>query len=309
MNENYWFLWILLASTLIAQAQQRSKGIYVIDAETQKPIPFVAVKNCRSNEGSYTNRSGRFELLEFRQSDTLCIKHLGYEAKKIRIDQLKDTVVALHQLPVELDEVVINTKRLHPKTTVLGYANKSKILTWYMQPQMEFAVLLKYHKALTKATIKEIQIPINTKQLGAKREKKRKFRTAFRVQVYENNDGIPGKSLLQQPPMIICNEKSANLLKIQLQEPFPQFGAEGVFIGVEMLGAIDDAGTVRYQDRGRQILPGLRFTRKNKRRLSTKSYVKYPFLENTWKSIASLTHFEDKGYKLAASIVVVYDRK
>lgn len=92
----------LIGGLLLAQSWVAS---VVVDSSSGEPLPFVAVKNLRSQRGTYTDLQGRFRI-EAEPSDTLEFRCVGYEAQYILAHALDD-FVRLSERPVEVSPIVI----------------------------------------------------------------------------------------------------------------------------------------------------------------------------------------------------------
>lgn len=77
----------------------------VLDFASGEPLPFVAVKNLRTQRGTYTDLQGRFRI-EAAPSDTLQFRCVGYETLYVVASKVNDSV-KLVERPVEVSAVVI----------------------------------------------------------------------------------------------------------------------------------------------------------------------------------------------------------
>ncbi|MCS6894795.1 MAG: DUF5686 and carboxypeptidase regulatory-like domain-containing protein [Bacteroidia bacterium] len=94
-------LWGLLGSLL--WAQEWVGGI--IADEDGDALPFVTVRNLRTQEGTYTDLQGRFRIKAYPK-DTLELRCVGYEARRISVFTLPETL-KLRAQPIELQSVII----------------------------------------------------------------------------------------------------------------------------------------------------------------------------------------------------------
>ncbi|HEX4886417.1 MAG TPA: carboxypeptidase-like regulatory domain-containing protein, partial [Luteibaculaceae bacterium] len=90
-------------------AQQTIVSGVVIDKKTREPLPFAAVQYQDSKIGATTDVNGQFYLATYYATDTLVVKFLGYEEKKIKVkkDVEQRLTIELVTSGVGLGEVVI----------------------------------------------------------------------------------------------------------------------------------------------------------------------------------------------------------
>lgn len=85
----------------------------VKDSTTQQPIPYVTVQ-LSNRKGVITNEEGRFSLLldsNTRETDSLFISCMGYEALGKPLNEFKENVILLSAKPIELNPVIVSNKQ------------------------------------------------------------------------------------------------------------------------------------------------------------------------------------------------------
>ena len=108
-------LFFVLPQQLIAQ-QIEIVGGKIIDASNDKPMENVNIVNLNQVFGTATNQEGEFEI-QARANDTLHLSFLGYKSIKVRVtnDWINfgnQTTIKLTELPLALEEVVVNKLKL-----------------------------------------------------------------------------------------------------------------------------------------------------------------------------------------------------
>jgi hypothetical protein len=89
-------------------AQDMIQG-QIIDAETQESLPFATITYLGTTSGTVSNAQGYFQLQQTpHQSDTLLISYIGYDSKKIAIEELEmGSTVTLVPSVVQLNELIV----------------------------------------------------------------------------------------------------------------------------------------------------------------------------------------------------------
>lgn len=78
----------------------------VVDAQTEKALPFVNISVSESTRGTTSDLNGRFSLRLKRPEEMLTFTYVGYEKLRATMTT-NDTVVAMKPSPTKLSEVVI----------------------------------------------------------------------------------------------------------------------------------------------------------------------------------------------------------
>jgi hypothetical protein len=90
----------------------------VIDAETREPIPFVALVDKATQNGTYTDLDGNFSIELPPQTQELQVMYVGYEQLTIRAPFQPAALIRLQSKHVDLNEVVIRPG-LNPAEVVM----------------------------------------------------------------------------------------------------------------------------------------------------------------------------------------------
>lgn len=126
-------IFIVIASLLIgfqSFAQPIISG-KIIDFEDQQPLIGAHIILESTGMGTVTDESGFFELTLEKDKDIVLLKYLGYEEKRIGINELNPDLgtIALHRSNTTLEEVIVSASPNFHKTNpcILRLAGSMKI--------------------------------------------------------------------------------------------------------------------------------------------------------------------------------------
>lgn len=109
---------LAVASLGSAGAQQAALRGTVLDAQSQQPLPGVAVVVPGTSAGTTTDANGRFALAAPAEARELTISFIGYNAQQVRVPAAgRALTVRLEAAPVSLQGVVVSASREQEKRT------------------------------------------------------------------------------------------------------------------------------------------------------------------------------------------------
>lgn len=114
---------LFLCITITSYAQQTLTG-YIVDDQSGELIPFATVFNLNTKQGTYTDVKGYFELPTTFGKDSVQIKVLGYQDKKVRAEEELSSI-SMTASSLQLEEVVISANREQEKRTEVPVAISS----------------------------------------------------------------------------------------------------------------------------------------------------------------------------------------
>jgi len=122
------FTIIFIFSLLKQNSQTTVKGI-IIDALTEKGVPFTSIGIIGKNVGTLSDENGNFEfiLAAFYKNDSIKIFSIGYKPLVFLVSEFikqSDKKITLKNIPTQLEEVVIKSKKVKYKT--LGTTDYTK---------------------------------------------------------------------------------------------------------------------------------------------------------------------------------------
>ncbi|MET3027393.1 carboxypeptidase-like regulatory domain-containing protein [Flavobacterium sp. UW10123] len=109
---------IVFTSTIFAQESTISGKLK--NAQNNEDLDYVNIGIANKNVGTVSNSKGIFKLKlneKVNPNDTIVFSHIGFETKKILVNQLKSDHNSIEMIPSEnsLKEVVVSFKKPKPK--------------------------------------------------------------------------------------------------------------------------------------------------------------------------------------------------
>lgn len=243
----------------------QSQSIIVIDSLNHKPIPFVNIQ-FNKNNGTYTNENGVFEVNR-NTKDTLRLSHISYTDYEVKASDVKDTII-LSPNAILLTEVKITNGKKTIKYVDFPRKNssfgsfpvisKSEIITLII-PNIENA-----YSIITKLDFK-----FEKKKYE---ENNNNIKTAFRVNIYDSKkEKIKNK--IYSSEVFIIDATKKEKIEIDLNNEYIELSNNGLFIGIEVIGDIDQNGNITKEKSS--IRPILTDNTIND--YSAKTFLKYTF--------------------------------
>jgi hypothetical protein len=188
----------------------------------------IAVKD--RSHGTYSNIDGSFSLDNCKPDDIIQIRHINYEAFSFRIDTFtNNSIIQLSSKDYKIEEIVVIPGKT--KIKKIGYTRGRSVYSSKLGGQ--FAMLLKNDKH-PEAHIAEITFEI---------KRRTTHRNAVKIHLYENNKGRPGNDIILKNNIIIIDKIIQDKIIYKPEEKIA-FPKEGLFIGYEWLGHIDNQGNL-----------------------------------------------------------------
>ncbi|WP_411895431.1 hypothetical protein [Winogradskyella sp. A2] len=247
----YKILLLFFVSIQIVNAQ-----ITLLDSITKYPVSYAAVSFGNGN-GLFADDEGTFVFTEklYPDIDSLFISALGYKDLNMASNQLIDTLYMVSQAD-ELDEVTIGFKRNRKfkKEKLKPHLDDDYYNCWLPTIESEIAV---YFPKTTKKDqeIASVIFPIALESRDWKKRKransdKKKFSTLFKVNFYENDNGIPGKALSYETIVFRATEKNGDSFTLNVEELNIYIPTHGFFVSIQVLG---------YTDKNGKLLPNKKY--------------------------------------------------
>lgn len=109
MKKYLLFILLLLYGQLLSAQGLELTG-RIIDSDTKEAIPEVMLQLIRSSSATITNRNGVFSLQMKIIPDTLLVRHMGYQTRKLRIGSNQNNlVIELTGINTTLEDVTVST--------------------------------------------------------------------------------------------------------------------------------------------------------------------------------------------------------
>ena len=263
MKFNYTIFFILVLNYSYAQ----NKSVLVLDSLTNEPIPFVTVQLSK-NTGTYTNEKGSFDLNQ-NSKDTLQLTHISYNDFQIKATDVKDKII-LSPNAILLKEVKVIKGNQISKYIDFPKKNNS-ISSWPINSKTEILALIIPNNENTNSIITNLDFKFDKRRYD---NFVNNLKTAFRVNIYnQENEKITKK--IYSSKVFIINSNVKDKIEVDLKDEFIELEKSGVFIGIEVIGDIDEQGTI-VKDKSyiRPVLTG-----NSVNDYSAKTFLRYMFNE------------------------------
>ena len=108
-------IFLLFLSTHLSGQRRTIIQGQIIDAETDKPLPYANIVYEPKSIGTAADGKGMFaiDVFDLRDTDKLSFSFIGYETKKMTIDEIRSQkTIALMPKQIALDEITISPDKL-----------------------------------------------------------------------------------------------------------------------------------------------------------------------------------------------------
>lgn len=202
-------LFILATFTSLTSQAQTDKMILiegiVINASTLEPIPFANIGILYTEVGTLSNEDGSFSVRIPKNyiNGNLIFSSVGYEKSEIQIKTVKTSEpleVALTEIVVQLDEIVITTEKFKKQKKVFGNG-KSLLLNGFSRGDVTYA------GSAAALLINKSQFPELTYIRGASLHiainKMPTFKIRMRLLSVDSTNGLkPGEDILYEQVLL-----------------------------------------------------------------------------------------------------------
>lgn len=235
----YLALLLLACSACFAQ-----KKFTVIDRETKKPVPYASV-DLNNGYGTYADADG-IAIISDSLVTHVTVTSIGYKEKKSTVSEIMD-IITLEPQPIELQEVVVGGKKTKRKETVLKPKKHQNISELYMSStglQYAFLVATENKDAyLSKIVLPLIKAAFESEGRPGTFDKVQ-FHTLVKIDILENNNGMPGEKLYDFEQLAtVSNASNDTQFDITLDEEIP-IDEKGMFVQLTILGRAHANGSL-----------------------------------------------------------------
>lgn len=231
----------------------------IIDSQIKHPVSYATI-SFGNGQGVFADDEGMFVFTKkiYPDIDSLFISALGFKDLHISSETVSDTL-QLQPFIDELDEVVVRAKidRKYKEETIKPYLDDDYYACWLPTIESEIAVYFKNPDTKLKK-LTEIQFPIALESVDwEKRHKanaeKKPFSTLFKVKVYHNNNGFPGKPLSYENMVFRVTEKDGDAYAMDVSAYDIYIPDSGFFVSLQVLGYTDDSGKLLPNKKYKEI--------------------------------------------------------
>ncbi len=257
-----------------------SQEIQVLSADEKEIIPSVAVLFMINDSivGATPTEDGKVILQLDKEVNFIELHAFGYQIKKIHRKDITNQIF-LEDTFVKLEEIIISSKKkktLKNKTQNLGYPLKYKNHFANVDSGLEIVTLIN-NKLQKSKKIKSFLF-----RLGGYGGVSRILKIAF----YSNENGKIGKPLLEDEQKQIFILKFDQIkVKLDISNLNCVIPKEGIFIGLEYIGCIDNNKKILANEQKQNVLTCIPLLKTKEKNAIT--YARSRFNENfkEWKNI------------------------
>lgn len=218
--------------------KNRLRGV-IRDRKSNRPLSYVNIGILNKDVGTTTNSKGEYELPLSGSSadDTLRVSMVGYEPIEIYLKDVFEKQkwvlnIRLQERTDQLKEVIITEKKL--TTRILGNTTDSKFFGGkFASGDLGSEIVIRIRIKDTPTYLDTFSFNISYNEADT---------AAFRVNVYEMEDGLPGKNLLADNIIVKINGETGKI-DIDLSR-YNTTVTDDFFIGLEWIEGKSNSGIV-----------------------------------------------------------------
>lgn len=241
------------ALVLLFAIQLHAQQITIADSLNKEPIPYATI-SFGNGLGNFADEDGNFTFSKEKYSDvdTLFISAMGYTEKAVLTNALPKNI-ALKPEVSQLSEVIVSAskqgkfklRKLKPKTHTDIFAS------WLPTVESEVAVLFKRHEGKP-TQLSKVLLPVNAES-KYKSKGKGKYATVFRINFYDNYNGLPGDPAGYENVVFHMNEKVDKIFELNLEANSIYIPKTGLFVSIQVLGYANAKGRLAQTKQYREI--------------------------------------------------------
>lgn len=240
-------LFLFCAGTVLSQTS------VVLDAVTREPVSFATI-SFGDGRGTFASENGGFHFTKkkYADIDSLFISSIGYKELGIATTAIPATIF-LQEETNFLSEVVVSApKKGKYKTKKLkAETHQDIIASWLPTVESEVAVL--FTPLEGKATkIAGLQLPIYA-EANYRSKGKGNVPTVFRIQFYENDNGMPGLPFPHEKIVFAINSQEDKVFELDILDKRIFIPEEGLYASLQVLGYADAQGKLAQSKKYREI--------------------------------------------------------
>jgi hypothetical protein len=212
--------------SVIVHSQEKIISGQIRNFENSKPLAYVNIGIKNKTVGTVSNNNGFFKLLlndKVTSTDTVVFSYIGFKTEKYVVSELKKIKepILLEPKSMELDEVVVSSKKIKLKSKKIGRTSKglglmhSNFYTYYekdiddrlsKERGMKFKIRRNCH-------IKDLNFNITSNEFKSLK---------FRVNIYKIQDKFPTDLIVQENIVFEIKDNFLGWFKVDL-EPYKIF--------------------------------------------------------------------------------------
>jgi len=200
---------------------------YVVDIN-KEPLSYSNVVSIHKMVGTVTDEKGYFTLM-IDKSDTLKISHISSFPKIIPVSRVIGDTITLSLNLINLDEVVVYSKKAILHESQLGYYNLGRNGQFILRPGSQLATYI----------VNPYKKQVSIKNVSFQISEKGRCDCSIRIRLLDvNNDNrSPGIDILEKN-IIVQNRKLKKFNSINISEHNVKMPVEGVFVVIEWVSNV-----------------------------------------------------------------------
>jgi len=251
MKKLYYFI-LLCVFSFSAKAQNTT-----IVSENEEPVSYATISFGNGN-GLFADDAGKFYFTKklYKDIDSLFISAIGFKDLKLATQNLPATITMTSSINTLGEVFLSKPKGKFKLEKIKPTVHEDYYKCWLPTIESEIAVYFPNNSTKTQR-LSSLQIPIKVESKDwdkrkRKTSKKRPFSTLFKVNFYENNNGLPGEVLTYDNVVFIANEENKKIREVDITEFDIYMPKKGLFISLQVLGYTDANGKLlpnkKYQE-------------------------------------------------------------
>lgn len=246
----------------------------ILDSVSKTPVSYATI-SFGDGRGTFAGAEGEFSFSKkkYADIDSIYISSIGYQEKGFATQNMPSTLYLAPQTN-QLSEVVLTApkrgrfkKRKLKPTTHTDYFS-----CWLPTVESEVAVLFNRYEGKS-SKIAKLLLPINAEEEYRKKGNM-KFSTLFRIQFYENDQGLPGLPVKYGDIVFRVSEKNDEIYELDLSNFNVFIPEKGLFAAIQVLGYSDPDGKLLQTKKYNEVK-----TRRGIQKISTTFRPLLPFTD------------------------------
>ncbi|PWK18720.1 peptidase associated/transthyretin-like domain-containing protein [Xanthomarina spongicola] len=231
----------------------------IIDSQTKHPVSYATI-SFGNGQGVFADDEGTFLFTKkiYPDIDSLFVSALGFKDLNIATENLPDTLELEPHID-QLDEVIVRAKlnRKYKEEKLKPYLDDDYYKCWLPTIESEIAVYFNNPDDKLKK-LSSIHFPIalessDWKKRNKSNAEKRPFSTLFKVNIYNNDNGSPGKPLTYQNIVFRVTEKDGDEFNLDVSGFDVYVPKSGLFVSIQVLGYTDKTGKLLPNKKYKEI--------------------------------------------------------
>ncbi|MEO8933031.1 MAG: hypothetical protein ABI295_01890 [Xanthomarina sp.] len=245
---------VFLFSSILSFSQTK-----IIDLQTKHPVSYATI-SFGNGQGFFADDEGEFLFTEkiYPDIDSLFISALGFKDLLISTKNLPKTLELEPHID-QLDEVILQAKsnRKYKEETIKPYLDQDYYKCWLPTVESEIAVYFKNPDSKLKK-LSAIHFPMALESVDWKKRQKvhaekKPFSTLFKVNMYHNDQGLPGNPLTYQNIIFRVTEKDGDAFTLDVSHYNVYIPSSGLFVSLQVLGYTDKSGKLLPSKKYKEI--------------------------------------------------------